>query len=274
MIETWLIYLRDIKGYSDNTVKAYEKDVKTFVAFVKSEATGKRWSTITRDDIDKYIVWRKNSGCKPATTNRELSSIASLYNFFIRQGWLNENPCKYESRRKIVESIPNTIPVEDIRNAYNHAVGVTKLMIGLLATTGIRLQEMLNLTWSDINFVTNEIKIHGKGQKERLVYSTTEILAPLKNITEYRKTQGYIFHIEQREARFMIYEALKPWSTAPQLSPHAIRHTLATMLASQGANVTALAKILGHKRIDTTQKYIDMTQQGIRQTMQQYNIFN
>lgn len=274
MIQAYISYLKSIRGYAENTAISYEKDLMAFVTWVRGNITGARWSTLTRDDIDRYVMAMASAGLKPATTNRRLAAISGLYNYMRREGYEVENPCRYESRRKRAKTIPNTIPTNDLIAAYDHAVGATKIMLGLLITTGIRVQELLDINWEDIDFEEKSIKITGKGNKQRKVYTQAAQLETLRLLKEQQAVSGRIFTIDQRQARTMIWESLKPFSSAKQLSPHAIRHTYATQLATQGVNVTTLAKILGHDRIGTTQTYIDMTQSDTRSVMTNNNIIN
>ena len=267
MITEYISYLGNIKGYSHNTAIAYAKDIRAFAKWMRARNINARWSTITREDIDEYVIEMTQRGMKPTTTNRHLASISGLYGYMKRNGYDIDNPCKYESRRKIGKTIPNTIPVDDLRKAYDNAVGAVKVMLGILATTGIRIQELLDMKYEDIDTATNSIKVNGKGNKQRIVYSTDEALVTLKTLKEMGRT-GRIFTTDQRKARNMIWHALKPYSNAPQLSPHAIRHTLATSMAAKGTNVSTIAVILGHEQIETTQKYIDMTQADIKTAMQ------
>lgn len=274
MIQDFINYLRNIKGYADNTCQAYENDLKDFATWAKANLTGARWSTLTRADIDCYITSLTTAGLKPATTNRRLSAIAGLYNYIRRQGHKIDNPCKYESRRKKGKTIPNTIPYKEMEMAYEHAQGVVKVMLGLLATTGMRIQELLDMTWEDINFEKGAIKIHGKGNKERIVYTLPEQLEVLKGVSDMNQPSGKIFTQDQRTARRMIWEALKPYSNAPQLSPHAIRHTFATHMAEKGVNCSTLATILGHNQLDTTQQYIDLGQSAAQQACLTYALLH
>lgn len=274
MIEQYINYLRNIKGYSENTALSYEKDLRHFIGWAKAHIDGARWSTITRTHLDQYITELAEQGLKPSTTNRRLSAIAGLYRFFIRQGYKVENPCHYESRRKVPETIPNTIPVDQLKTAWEHSCGAVRVMLGLLSSTGIRIQELLDLTWDDIDFDTQALRIHGKGRKERIVYTLPEHLEVLRNLNDMQPQAGKIFPIEQRQARKMIFDALRPYCQAKQLSPHAIRHTFATHAATMGANVTTIGQTLGHKQLETAQKYIDMTAAPVRMVCQQYNMFN
>lgn len=267
-------YLRNIKGYSERTCSEYLKDLKAFARWAKANKQDARWSTLTRSDIDDYISMRAKEGIKPTTTNRELAAISALYRYFIREGLLKTNPARYQSRRKVGFHLPNTIPSEDLQAAYNNSVGVVHVWIGLLSTTGIRISELLGLNWEDIDFKTCALEIKGKGNKERLVYTTPEYLDLMRQAYERNPTEGRIFRYSEREARYMLWEALKPYSRAKQLSPHAIRHSFATSLAKQGVNVATIATILGHKSIETTQKYIDMAQMDCKAVSAQYSPLN
>lgn len=260
MIQEFANYLYTVRGYSPNTIKGYTKDLLSFSEWAKANIEGARWSTITRDDIDAYLEHQVTKGLKPATTNRHLASIAAIYRYFQRQGLRVDNPCQYESRRKLAQTIPTTLSALDIAKAYNKAHGVRRTMLGILATTGIRIQEMLDLTFEDIDFETSTLHIMGKGSKERIVCSTPEVLQTLKNVKRDLCASGRIFYISQRQARYMIYEALAPYCKGNHLNPHTIRHTFATELAKAGENTAAIAKALGHSHIETSQKYINMAQ--------------
>ncbi len=264
-------YLRNIRGYSERTCSEYLKDIRAFALWAKANVKDARWSTLTRSDIDEYITMRAKEGIKPTTTNRELASISALYRYFIREGLLKNNPARYQSRRKVGYHLPNTITSEDIQAAYANSVGVVHVWLGVLATTGIRISELLSLKWEDIDFKTCALEINGKGNKDRLVYTTPEYLELMRQAYERKPTGGRIFRYSEREARHMIWEALKPYSRATQLSPHAIRHSFATSLAKQGVNVATIATILGHSRIETTQKYIDMAQMNCQAVIAQYS---
>lgn len=268
MIREFATYLESVRGYSPNTIQAYTKDLVMFSKWAKAHIQGARWSTITRDNIDAYLEHQVAQGLKPATTNRHLAAISAIYRYFQRQGLRVDNPCQYESRRKQAQTIPATLSANDIAKAYKRAHGVRKTLLGLLATTGARIQEVLDLRFEDIDFENNTLHIMGKGSKERIVRTDAKVLETLKGVKEQLCASGRIFYISQRHARYMIYEALAPYCKGNSLSPHTIRHTFATELAKAGENVAAIAKVLGHSHIETSQKYINLaeipnTQQGI-----------
>lgn len=261
MIKEWTNYLVTIKGYSRNTSSSYEKDVRAFACHMRTQRADARWSNITRSDIDIYIISMKEAGKKPATINRHLAAISSIYNYMKREGYDIENPARYESRQPIAERIPNTIPVEDIKKAISQVDQNMGLIIETLLTTGIRIQELLDMTPRDLRPQDNTIKIKGKGGKERLVYTTPENMSHLLNYTgPLSKFEPIFIWWTQRDIRAAMYNAFKGITTARQVSPHAIRHTYATEMAKAGMQAPTLQRLLGHTQLKTTQRYIDFGQ--------------
>lgn len=260
MIDNFITYLRSIRGYSPNTCRAYERDCRTFAQHMRQLQPNARWSTITRHDLDEYIISQQQAGLSAATTNRQLAAISSMYRYLQREGLVNDNPCRYESRRKQADKVPVTINPKQIQKAYSHAIGQGKLMLGILAGTGIRLQELLDITWQDIDFDSNTIHITGKGRRERIVTISGHLLDSLRQTFHKYSPKGKLFYCSQRQARYIIYHTLAPYCTASQLSPHIIRHTFATELAKAGTSTHEISRILGHKNISTSQKYIDLNQ--------------
>lgn len=272
MIPEFIQYLQAIKGYSPNTARAYHNDLISFVTWAKEHKEDARWSRIDRSDIDAFIIYQEAKGLKPATTNRQIAAISTFYNYLKRENLIKENPCKYESRRKIGTSIPKTIPVADIKEAYDHAQGFVKTMLGVISSTGIRIQEFLDIEAEDINTKENTLTIRGKGNKERIVYLSNDTIKLLISSHQDKEPHGRLFNIDQRHARYLLWQALQQYTNARQLSPHVLRHTLATNMAKQGVNVATIAQILGHQDIKTTQKYIDLAEMETKQACLQNSI--
>ena len=260
MINEFINHLENIKGSSTHTAAAYRRDLRQFVAFIKQNYPGITWSTINKGMIEHYIMTLVGYGELPSTTNRKLSAISGLYRYLNTHGHECANPAQYVSRRKIAETIPNTIDPDQLRTAYDNAIGSVKVMLGLLITTGIRLGEMLAIRWEDINLNNCTITIHGKGMKERVVSVPERQLEEIRYAISRQDPKDTIFHTSQFETRCMIYQALTPYCHAKQLSPHAIRHTFATEMAKAGESAPTIALKLGHRNIKTTQHYIDNTQ--------------
>lgn len=260
MLQEFSNYLRCVRGYSENTIRAYSADLQSFARWAKAHNESARWSTTTREDIDKYLEHCKQLQLSSATTNRHLAAISSLYRYFQRNGLDVTNPCQYESRRKQAQTLPATINPKQLCKAYERAHGIGKVMLGLLITTGIRIQELLDLTYEDIDFDNCTLRIMGKGSKERIVKTEPEALKTLHELHIQLQASGRIFYMSQRKARSMVYDMLFPYCKGGALNPHAIRHTFATELAKAGESTTTIAKMLGHAHIETSQKYINMAE--------------
>ena len=269
MINEFINHLETIKGSSTHTCAAYRRDLRQFVAFMKQNYPGITWSTITKGMIEHYIMTLVSYGELPSTTNRKISAISGLYRYLNTHGYECANPAQYVSRRKIADTIPNTIDPNQLRTAYDNAIGSVKVMLGLLITTGIRLGELLAIRWEDIDLGNCTIRIHGKGMRERMVAVPARQLEEIGYAISRQDPKDTIFHTSQFETRCMIYQALTPYCKAKQLSPHAIRHTFATEMAKAGESAPTIAMRLGHRNIKTTQHYIDNTQ-CITQSQCQY----
>ena len=263
MIKQFTTYLRNIKGYSKNTADAYEADLRDFAKYMAAAHRGAKWSTIKQADILEYLSNQATRGLKPATTNRQLSAIRAIYNYFISQDMLKTNPARYIPSRKIEQTEPNTIAINDLEKAYKKADGALHTALGLLLETGIRIQELLDIRKYDLRD-NGRIVINGKGAKQRIVVTSPELSDELNELSKNKRPEQLIFggfYYSQRVLRHDIWELLRQTgSQCKQASPHAIRHTFATEIAKQGENVITLAKMLGHNNIRTTQRYIDTAQ--------------
>lgn len=257
LIEAHTLYLTHIKGYSHNTAESYERDIKDFAKWLKARNANARWSTVTREDVDDYCIHLSNDFCKGSTINRRLSAISSLYRFFQRQGLTTTNPTKYESRHKIAHTEPNTIRVCDLEKAIEAADAETALALTLLYQTGCRAEELLNMKTTDIDYQTGAIQITGKGSKQRTVFVLPQAVEMLASWMQGGSGKIFTYN-DTRALRHAVHRALEPFSQAPQLSPHAIRHTFATTMVNNGMNTLTLARLLGHNDVRTTQKYVNM----------------
>lgn len=267
-------YLIALRGYSPRTAHGYIKDIEHFRQWLYKHKLHADLFRVTRDDLDDYVTDRCAQGIAPATTNHELSSISAYYRFLRREGQISDNPTRYESRRKPEIKVPNTIPMEDIKQAYAHAGGTAKIVLGLLITTGMRICELMALQWRDINFRTGSILLTGKGSKQRVVYTSSEVLALLEQAADRWTLPDYVINIPERRVRQIVHDCLRPYSQARQLSPHAIRHTFATQMALAGVNTSTLSVMLGHQSLETTQRYIDLAQSDTEIAFKQFNPLN
>lgn len=270
MITEFLNYISSIKGYSDNTVVAYGKDLRDFVKFVKDVDEGITWRTVTKGLIQGYVVQLHDDGKENTTIKRRVAAIRSLYDYFKTQGLTDNNPARFVQTPKRLKKLPNIISTGALRDALEASSTPlkTKCMIALMAETGIRLQEMLDLETCDFMAHSHSIRIHGKGGKERTVYYGA---MSRRYLNEYiGRRQGRLFTDEQREVRSDIYETLSKFTQGRQLSPHAIRHTFATTMLQNGADIKSIQALLGHESVKTTEIYAQVAGQ---QVATQYELF-
>lgn len=264
MRQQFINYISNVRGYSPNTVDAYDKDIRHFVRWMQTNQEGARWSTITRQDIDEYMQFMTVAGLSPATINRRLASIATMYKYMKLQGYQVENPCRYESRKKLRKRQPMTIDEATIKQVIATADKRIALAIRLIYTTGLRTSEVLNLKSWDVLKEESAIMVrNGKGGKDRKVFCDAQTLTMLQQ--ECQQHKGIVFNWSPREFRYKVWEAFKPYSDREELNPRTLRHTFATTMARNGANATTIAAMLGHESIKTTQRYIDFAGTAVQE---------
>lgn len=274
MIKEFQKYLLKIKGYSENTVTAYGKDLVDFVHYAHASSTTATWRTITEKDVQDYVVAMVGRGLTATTIKRRISAIRGLYDFMKWQGLTTENPARYTQTPKAAKRLPNTIETSAILTAISDAMVPlkTRTQLALLLETGMRLQEMLDTETRDINTEQHSIRVMGKGQKERMVYYGELTAGLLDRYLGNR--QGRLFSDNQRTTRYEIHTALAPYTQARQVSPHAIRHTFATQMLNNGADIKAIGELLGHESVQTTERYAHLSQVAIRETYNHYSPIN
>lgn len=264
MITTFANYLIYNRGLSQKTVQTYSDNLHAFAKYAKANCEHKRWSEITKKEIDQYVIFLVEAGMKPASIKQHISTLRTFYKTCMAMGAKIENPARYVSTPKLADPAPKIIEKEAIQKALNSNLNsaVSKAIISIIFETGIRLQELLDLKPEDINPMNHAIMIHGKGNKERTVY-----YGPLTErffgAWEYGK-------YTQRDVRHIVFDALKPCSNAPQLSPHALRHTYASELINNGMSIETIAKLLGHTHIQTTEIYAKLSNESARSSYNQY----
>ena len=262
MIEEFLAYERKVKNLSDNTIKAYGDDLRAFAKYLTSEGQKTRWSEVHKRTIDAYLAHCHDLGEKPATIRRRLASIRALYNYFRKQGLLEQSPAQYCEMPKRERSLPNTISSEAIE-AYIDNVQkplTMRLMVAIFYETGIRISE----TW-DVNLKEQSMRVFGKGLKSRIVYYGDATARLLPSYISGRR--GQIFQGSdqcQREIRWQIWRAFHRDATNGKASPHTIRHTYATKMLNQGMPIQSLQMLLGHENVETTRNYARLTNADVK----------
>ena len=263
-LDKFLDYLSFEKKYSTHTLESYKNDIKGFLRFLKKNSV-KIDNELNYSFIRQWIVELSEKNIAPVTINRKTSSLKSYFNFLIRTGTISKSPLKVhrnlKTKSKIVEPFSEKEIEEIFQNFSNHGINKRdQLVIELLYSTGIRRDELINLLVSDINFENKLIKVKGKRNKERLV----PILPTLQNSIEkylINNTSKYLFPskdggmISKSTVYRIINRYFRKVSTKVKLSPHVLRHTFATHLLNNGADINSIKEILGHSSLSSTQIY-------------------
>ncbi len=268
MIDKFSKYLLLQKRYSKHTVIAYVKDIEQFYNFIQKD-----YSEIIEDAflIKEWIVSLSENNVSKKTINRKISSLKSFYKFLNRQNITDKNPLEKVISPKIPKRLPEFIPEKDFDNfddlfENSFAGQRDKMIIEMLYLTGIRRTELVNLKNRDVDLPNRQIKVLGKRQKERIIpitdYLATEILKynKLKENFSYSEKVAFILTNSGKQVYDnFIYRTVKKYlsmmTTIEKKSPHTLRHTFATHLLNNGADLNAIKELLGHANLSATQIY-------------------
>ena len=263
-------YLSKEKNYSLNTVIAYKKDLNTFKLFCDIEHHIKDISSVKYTTIRSWIINLSESNLSPLTINRKISALSRYYDFWIKSEKTKESPTKNHKRLKIQPKI--IIPfsqdeVSTVMNVFEDSFEGKRdiLIIETLYSTGIRRDELIKIKVNDVFFNENLIKVHGKRNKERLVPMLPALLKNIKDYLNFRsdiKTLNENLFLTKKGVQIgpsLVYRVVQKYfskvSTKVKTSPHVLRHSFATHLLNNGADINTIKEILGHSSLASTQIY-------------------
>ena len=278
-------YLKLERGLSDNTINNYEYDIKRLVSFLKDNPE-KRISPISVDDsLIKQFIYQVSKELSPTTQARIISGLRNFFDYLVFENYRETNPADQIESPRLGRKLPDTLSIEDIDNIisaidlnYQYR-GVNlghrnKAIIETLYSCGLRVSELTGLSISDLYFDEGFIKVSGKGNKERFVPIgiTTQNLINIWidvrkhiNITPTDKDILFLNYKGSKLTRAMIFTIIKKLvdkiGLEKTVSPHTFRHSFATHLLENGADLRAIQMMLGHESITTTEIYthIDKT---------------
>lgn len=259
MIHQYIAYLAYTKGYSANTIKSYSQALTQFVNYRKQCDANARWSTTNADDVQNYLAWLKQCEKSTATIHLHASAIKGMFRFIVHNGGTIDKAIYHVECPKMVKSDAATIAPSDIHDTIaDSSIAIDiRIIIALIADSGLRISEVLSLRPLDFDKSNMTITIYGKGGKTRYCYYSKRVQAMLNAYKRDTYRDSQLFPGDERTIRYNIHMALRKHSNAPKLSPHIIRHTFATEMLSNGLNVVALKKQLGHEDIKSTERYLN-----------------
>lgn len=249
-----------LQGKPETTIKVYNYDIQRMLRTIK-----KKVAKITQEDLYKFLSCLAKEGIKPVTRARYISSMKSYFTYLKDLGMIKNNPAERIHKPKIDKNESIYLNYSEAYNLLSEAKKCFKrhsrrnyAIVILFMNTGIRLGELCKINLEDIDFLDGKIKIHGKGQKERIIYLNKNSISAITNYTD-RKT-GALFlsergnRIGRREVQYIIKQVVEA-AGLKDITPHKLRHTFATLMYQNGTDLRCLQKILGHENLSTTEIY-------------------
>lgn len=288
--DSFLTYLQSEKRYSIHTVSAYCNDLNQFTAYLDCQYDGLKIEKANHHQIRSWIVKMMEEKVSNRSIRRKLASLNSFYKHLNRIGLITSNPIKKVISPKIKVQLPSFIrssEMEELLTRFDFGEGFEasrdKLIIELFYTTGIRRSELLNLKISDVNMFQDVIKVLGKGNKQRVVpisHHSKNMIPDYLNfrqqvLLESGEASPYFFITSKGRKVYpeLIYRIvtkhLKHVSTNAKKNPHILRHSFATSLLNNGADINVIKEILGHSNLQATQIYTHNTNENLKSIYKQ-----
>ncbi len=278
LIDSFLEYLRYERNYSDYTVCAYSKDLSQFEDFVKERKEGIFIpAEIDTDIVRSWIVSLLDAKVSPVSVNRKLSSLKSFFKFLVKQGLVPVNPLRFVTGPKTKKPLPYFVKDKDMEGLLDgdgfdeDFEGVrNRLILEVLYDTGMRRSELIGLRDADIDYEAMQMKVTGKRNKQRLIPFAERLKNLMLAYTEVRNREvgagsGWFFvrqNGEQMSVGILYTVVKKKLSDIPTLakcSPHVLRHSFATSMLNNGAELNAVKELLGHSSLASTSIYTHTT---------------
>ena len=287
--ENFKNYLKLERGLSDNSIKSYYYDLVLFKNFLVANKVNDTPFNCKSETIKNYL-YKSFSDKKSRSQARSISAIKSFFNYLIFEGYINESPISNIEAPKQEKKLPVVLTEDEIKNLINsidlnHDFGQrNKTIIEILYGTGIRVSELVNLKLSNIFFKENIIKVIGKGNKERFVplgeIASDEMKIYINDRNQLKidsKSSDVLFlnRYGRRLTRSMIFkiisDASKRIGLDKKISPHTLRHSFATHLIKNGADLRTIQLILGHESITTTEIYTHLDTLHLEEVLKKYH---
>ena len=279
----FITYLSSEKRFSEHTIKSYTTDLKQFTSFLSSEfQIIDEINEISFQIIRTWIASLLEKGINPRSVNRKISTLKTYFKFLIREGELIENPMMKVVAPKSKKRLPVFIEEDQIASLLNEVqfedgfIGQrNKLIIELFYVTGIRLSELINIEISDVDFNNKSIKVLGKRNKERIIPLSFNMVNDLNLFIKYNKKNKYLFTNLEGNKLYnkLVYRLVNKYigeiSSVNKKSPHILRHTFATHMLNNGADINAIKELLGHANLSATQVYTHNTIEKLKTVYKQ-----
>lgn len=285
-IDSFIRYISNEKRYSAHTIRSYKGDLDKFVEFCTVHDSNFNPVASDHKIIRKWIIFLLQDGLTPRSVNRKISTLKSFYKFLYRDGIIETIPTDKvtlpKQRKKLPHFVskPSMISLFDNITFPNDFEGIRdRLILLMFYSTGIRLSELVNLIIQNVDTKSGQLKVLGKRNKERIIPFSIELNNEIKNYLSYRgefSSNHNIFFIKlngepvyDKLVYRIVNKHLSSVTTLEQRSPHVLRHTFATHMLNNGADINAIKELLGHADLSATQIYTHTTFEKLKQVYNQ-----
>jgi len=274
LISDYLNYLEIEKGLSKNTILAYQNDLVAFFNFLDKNIN---INEITRKDFSSYTKNLAKKEINPSTITRKIASIKGFFKFLSYKREIKNNPSISIISPKLPKRLPKVLTISEINEILKNEFNTLEIAITeLLYSSGIRVSELINLDIKNIDLKQKTIKVFGKGSKERIVPINQKCVENIEKYLKQRKlielkynSSSFLFlnNKGKKISRQRIYEIIKKQGELinKKISPHTLRHSFATHLLENGADLRVVQELLGHASIVTTQLYTHISKKALRE---------
>lgn len=284
VMQLFKTYLETEKGYSDHTITSYIDDMYTLIHFLDNEQFGDLLTVSPR--IARFYVASLHEHYTPASIARKISSIRSFYNYLVKETLMRSNPFRDVELPKKEKRLPKFIYPDEIEALFksidtsNYYGKRNLLIMEFLYGTGVRVSELCNIELSDIDYAQGLVLIHGKGSKDRYVPLHENLINLLREyiimVREdfYKKsdtkTNSLLLNnrgtpLTPRGVRMVVNKIIENSKETLKISPHTLRHTFATHLLNNGADLRSVQELLGHSHLSSTQIYTQVTKEKLKE---------
>lgn len=289
-LKLFIEYLQIEKNYSQYTVVHYQQDIRDFFMFMSEQAIG-GLADVQYFDVRLYLTKLYEKKLSRKSVARKISSLRSFYKFLLREKLVKENPFSLVSMPKQEKRLPDFFYEEELAELFKACEDQTPLgqrnraLLEVLYATGIRVSECSHIKLSDLDMYLATVLVHGKGHKERYVpfgsfaheALETYINDGRKQLLNGKETHDYLFvnfrggPLTDRGIRMILNSLIEKSSLNGKIHPHKLRHTFATHLLSNGADMRTVQELLGHAYLSSTQVYTHVTNEHLRKTYMSYH---
>lgn len=272
-LDKFLSYLEIEKNYSPYTILNYRLDLEYFLKLMESVPVER----MDYFQLRKYLADMRTKEYRPRTLARKLSSLRSFFKFLQREGHIKNNPAQLMMTPKLDKKLPNflseteTVSLLEVPPKDTEAGLRDRAILETLYSAGLRVSELVGLNMENIDFISNLVKVMGKGKKERLVPVGDQALQAIKDYVDHRKKKSNIVFLNKNGTRLttksvcdITHKYIKMTSVNRNISPHVLRHSFATHLLNRGADLRSVQELLGHVNLSTTQIYTHVTTERLK----------